>query len=55
MANLHDKTEYVVHIKKKLKQALSQESDLEILHRFIEFKQKTLLKSYIDVDTNLRK
>ena len=44
VANLHDKTEYVIHIK-NLKQALSHGLVLKKLHRVINFNQHAWLKS----------
>ena len=40
---------------KMLKQALNQELVLKRLHRIIKYKQKSKLKSYIDMTTDLRK
>ena len=54
IANLHDKKEYVIHVR-NLKQALSHGLALKKVHRFIEFNQKTQLKPYIDMNTELRK
>ena len=54
VANLHDKTEYVVHIR-NLKQALSHGFLLNKVHRIIKFKQKVWLKSYINMNTDLKK
>ena len=54
VANLHDKTEYVIHIR-SLKHALNHELVLKKLHRIVKFKQKFWLKSYIDMNTDLRK
>ena len=54
VATLHDKTEYVLHIK-KLKQALNHGLVLKKVHRVIKFNQKAWLKSYIDMNTDLRK
>ena len=54
VATLHDKTEYVLHIK-NLKQALNHGLVLKKLHRVIKFNQKAWLKSYIDMNTDLRK
>ena len=51
---LHDKTEYVIHIR-NLKQALNHELVLKRLYKVITFKQKAWLKSYIDINTVLRK
>ena len=53
LANLHE-NEYVIH-KTNLKHILNHELNLTELHRIIEFKQKFWLKSYIDVNTDLRK
>ena len=41
-ANLHDKTEYVIHIR-NLKQALNHALVLKKLHRSIQFNQSTWL------------
>ena len=38
-----------------LKQALNHELILKKVHRIIQFKQKALLKAYIDMKTELRK
>ena len=54
MCDLHNKKEYVVHIK-SLKQALNNGLKLKRVHRIIEFSQKAWLKSYIDMNTELRK
>ena len=54
VANLHDKTEYVIHIK-NLKQALNHRLVLEKVHRVIKFNQNALLQPYIDMNTDLRK
>ena len=45
---------YVVHIR-ALKQALNQELILKKVYRVIQFNQKSWLKSYIDMNTKLRK
>ena len=56
VANLHNKTEYVKHIRKlKKKKKLNHGLFLKNLHRIIKFKQKASLKSYIDMNTDLRK
>ena len=52
--SLHEKTEYVIHIR-NLKQALNHRLVLRKLHRIINFEQKTWLKSYTDMNTDLRK
>ena len=49
LANLHDKTEYVIHIRN-----LNHGLVLKKVHRVIKFNQKAWLKSYIDVNTKLR-
>ena len=54
LANLHDKTEYVIHIR-KLKQALNHELVLKKVHRVIKSNQNAWLKPYIDMNTSLRK
>ena len=54
VCNLHDKKNYVVHIR-VLKQALDHGLKLRKVHRVIEFNQKAWLKEYIEVNTELRK
>ena len=55
VANLHDKTKYVMHIR-NLKQALNHEVVLKKMHIIIKLlKQEAWLKSYIDMNTGLRK
>ena len=54
VANFHDKTEYVKHIR-NLKQSLNHGLFLKNLHRIIKFKLKAWLKSYINMNTNLRR
>ena len=54
VANLHDKTEYVIQTR-NLKQALNHELALKKVHRTIKFNQKAWLKPYIDMNTDLRK
>ena len=54
VANLHDKVEYVIHIR-NLKQGLNHELVLKNLYKGIKFNQNTWLKSYIDMNTDLRK
>ena len=53
-ANLHDKTEYVIHIR-NLKQALNHGLVLKKLHRVIKFNQNAWLKLYVDMNANLKK
>ena len=50
VTNLHDKTEYVIHIR-NLKQALNHGLVLKKVHRVIKFNQNAWLKSYIDMNT----
>ena len=52
--DLHDKTEYVIHIR-NLKQALNHRLVLKKVHRAIEFNQKPWLKLYINMNTDLKK
>ena len=54
VANLHDKTEYVIHIR-NLKQVLTHRLILKKVHRIIKINQNSWLKPYIDVNTDLRK
>ena len=54
IANLHDKTEYVIHIR-NLKQALNHGLVLKKVHRVIKFNQNAWLKPYIDINTDLKK
>ena len=51
-ANLHDKTEYLIHIK-NLKQALNHGLVLEKVHKVIKFNQNAWLKPYIDMNPDL--
>ena len=54
VCNLRNKKKYVVHIR-SLKQALNHGLKLKKVHRIIEFNQETWLKTYIDMNTKLRK
>ena len=53
VANLHDKTKYVTHIR-NLKQALNHELVLRKVHRVTKFNQNAWLKPYINMNTDLR-
>ena len=52
--NMYDKKNNVVHIK-SLKQRLSHGLILKKVHRVIQFNQEAWLKSYFDINTELRK
>ena len=54
VCNLHNKKENVALIK-SLKQALNHGLKLKSIHIIIEFNQKTWLKPYIDMNTELKK
>ena len=54
VCNLHNKKEYVVHIR-SLKQALNYGLKLKKVHRIIEFNEEPWLKPYIDINTELEK
>ena len=54
VADLQDKTEYVIHIR-NLKQALNRGLVLKKVHQVIEFNRNAWLKAYIDMNTDLRK
>ena len=54
VCDLHNTKKYVVHIK-SLKQALNNGLKLKRVHSIIDFSQKAWLKSYIDMNTELRK
>ena len=54
VANLHDKTEYVIQIR-NLKQALDVRLVLIKFYRMIKFNQNAWLKPYIDMNAYLRK
>ena len=53
VTNLHDKTEYVIHIR-NLKQAFNHGLILKKVHRMIKFNQNAWLKPYIDINTKIR-
>ena len=53
-ANLHNKTEYVIHIR-NLKQPLNQRLVFKKVHMMVKFNQNALIKPYIDMNTDLRK
>ena len=53
VANLHDKTEYVIHIR-ILKQALNHGLVLKKVHKVIIFNQIAWLKPYIDMKIDVR-
>ena len=53
VANLHDTTEHVIHIR-SLEQALNHGLVLKKIHRVIKFNQNAWLKTNIDVSTDLR-
>ena len=52
--NLHDKTEYVIHLR-NLKQALNHGLVLKKVHKVIKSNQNAWLKPHIDMNTDLRK
>ena len=54
VCSLYDKENYVIHIR-ALKQALNNGLILKKIHRIIQFNQKAWLKSYIKMNTELRK
>ena len=54
ICSIEDKERCVIHIR-ALKQALNHGLVLRKVHRIIQFKQKAWLKSYIDMNTELRK
>ena len=54
VANLHDKTEYVIHIQ-NFKQALNHGLVLKKVHKVIKFNQNAWLKPHIDMNADLRK
>ena len=54
ICDIEDKKKYVIHIR-ALKQEINNGLRLKKVHRIIQFKQKTWLKTYIDTNTELRK
>ena len=54
VAHLHDKTEYVIHIR-NLKQPLHHRLMLKNVHRVNKFNENASLKPFIDMNTDLRK
>ena len=50
--NLHDKTEYVIHIR-NLKQTLNNRLFLKKVRKVIKYMVLAWLKPYIDMNTNL--
>ena len=54
VATLHDKTEYVLHIR-NLKQALIHRLVFKKVHKVMKFNQNALLILYLDIYTDLRK
>ena len=54
LTNLHDKTEYVIHIR-NLKQVLNHILVLKKVHKVIKFNQNDWLKPHIDINIDLRK
>ena len=54
VCSIEDKEKHVIHIR-ALKQALNHWLVLRKIHRVIQFKQKACLKSYIGMNTELRK
>ena len=54
VCGIEDKEKYVIHIR-ALKQALNHGLILKELNRVIKFNQEAWLKSYIDMNTKLRK
>ena len=54
IANSHDETEYVIHIR-NLKQALNIGLALKRVHKVVKLNQNAWLKPYIDINIDLRK
>ena len=53
ICNLHDKSNYVVHIR-ALKEALDHGIILNKVYKAIQFNQEAWLKEYFDMNTKLR-
>ena len=53
ICDIEDKKKYVIQIR-ALKQTLNNGLRLKKVHRIVQFKQKAWLKTYIDVNTELR-
>ena len=54
VCSIEDEEKYVKHIR-ALKQAVNNGLKFKKVHRVIRFQQKSWLKSYIDMNTKLRK
>ena len=54
ICGIEGKKKYVIHIR-TLKQSLNNDLRLKKVRRIIQFKQKSWLKEYIDMNTKLRK
>ena len=54
ICDIEDRKKYVIHIR-ALKQAINHGLRVKKVHRIIQFKQKVWLKTYIDMNTELRK
>ena len=53
VANLHDKTEYIIHIR-NIKQSSNHELVFKKVHKEITFNENAWLKPYFDIHTDLR-
>ena len=54
VANLHDKKGIIIYIR-NLKQVLNHRLLLKKVHKVIKFNQNACLKTYIDMNTDLKK
>ena len=54
VANLHDKTQYIIHIR-NLKQALNHGLVLKKVHKMIKVNENVWLELYIDMNTDQEK